>query len=181
MEQTKWFYLLLAVCLMFAAVFTGPVSAQEEEDPCIAAGTCEDTAVEEEEPAEDFFTDEEGIFITADGTTESLKLENSIDAAEAGAAASRKLRLAGRDRRFGCAAEEDTRPFAQEKIDDFQPCVPAPAGDEDNLSGKTIHHASFSSTARYNGSVFVPTTTMSARMTSRLRPWRASMPSDGPE
>ena len=85
MEQTKWFYLLLAVCLMFAAVFTGPVSAQDEEDPCIAAGTCEDTAGEEEEPAEDFFTDEEGIFITADGTTESLKLENSIDAAEAGA------------------------------------------------------------------------------------------------
>ena len=72
-------------------------------------------------------------------------------------------------------------PFYKESGDDFQSRVAAPAGDEDNLSGKTIHHASFSSTARYNGSVFVPTTTMSARMTSRLRPWRTSMSSDGPE
>ena len=55
MKQNNKIILLLAVFLMLMTVFTVPALAQEGEDPCIAAGTCEDTDPGEDDtdPGED--------------------------------------------------------------------------------------------------------------------------------
>ena len=85
MKQTKWFNLLLAAFLMFGTIFTAPVLAQDEDDPCIAAGTCEDTSGGDEYPEEYVYDEEQGISIIADGNTESRQLITTIDSVDTGA------------------------------------------------------------------------------------------------
>ena len=85
MKQTKWFNLLLAAFLMFGTIFTEPVLAQDEDDPCIAAGTCEDTSGGDEYPEEYVYDEEQGISIIADGNTESRQLITTIDSVDTGA------------------------------------------------------------------------------------------------
>ena len=85
MKQTKWFNLLLAAFLMFGTIFTAPVMAQDEDEPCIAAGTCEDTSGGDEYPEEYVYDEEQGISIIADGNTESRQLITTIDSVDTGA------------------------------------------------------------------------------------------------
>ena len=85
MKLNKRIFLLFAAFLMVLTTFTVPVFAEDEEDPCISAGTCEDTGIDDENPDEDIFTEEDGIVIAADGTSESMELEKSIDSEETGA------------------------------------------------------------------------------------------------
>ena len=86
MKQIKWFTLLIAVSLMLGMVFTGPVCADEGDDPCIAAGTCDEPEPDEGDPDEDMFSEEEGIAVIADGASQSIILENSIDSGGTGVA-----------------------------------------------------------------------------------------------
>ena len=86
MKQIKWFTLLIAVFLMLGMVFTGPVCADEGDDPCIALGTCDEPEPDEGDPDEDMFSEEEGIAVIADGASQSIILENSIDSGGTGVA-----------------------------------------------------------------------------------------------
>ena len=94
MKKNNKIILLLAVFLMLMTVFTVPALAEEEEDPCIAAGTCvdpdpgddeTDPGEDDPDPGDEDFIGEEAISIYADGTTESMKLNHSIDSGETGA------------------------------------------------------------------------------------------------